>query len=336
MDSAGRIRRCLANLPKAELHLHAEGSMRRETANEFADRYGLQPIEPPDEYTSWSSFSMLYERCRELVGSLDDLRRIVEEVLLDSAATGTVWCELHLVPHLYGGRLGPVDGIVEAALDGANSAWRSGDASGGLILGVDRNLGRDEAQEVARLAIKHRDRGIVAMGLTGDETHSTFTNFVDAFDLVRRAGLGVIPHSGEQGPPSNVRETVGLLRPHRISHGVAAAHDPTIIDMLRERDICLDVAVTSNVKLKSVPSLSEHPVVRLVDAGVPISLNSDITLLASCSIVDEYDLVFRMPGMSVSKIAGIAANSLRFARSHEDLLALYASRISDWVRNLDA
>ncbi len=305
--------------------------MRQDTADELADRYGIDPIVVPRDYPTWSSFSTLYERCRSLVASLDDLRRIVAELFSDAVALGTVWTELHLVPHLYKGRLGRVEGLVEAALDGSRSVSSDGGAAGGLILGVDRNLGRAEALEIANLAVKYHDDGVVAMGLTGDETTSGFADFVEAFDLVRDAGLGVVPHSGEQGPPSNVRETMERFRPDRISHGVAGARDGGLVETLRERGICLDVAVTSNVKLRSVPSLREHPFAQLFRAGVPVSLNSDITLLAGCTIVDEYELVVREFGMSASDLGAIASNSLRHARANGDLLARYGSRIDAWV-----
>ncbi|MDA8313096.1 MAG: adenosine deaminase family protein [Actinomycetota bacterium] len=334
MVNADGVRQRLLELPKAELHLHMEGSMRQETANELADCYGTNPIVPPREYSTWSSFSVQYERCRALVGCLEDVRRIVAEIFEDAGALGTAWTELHLVPHLYHGRLGPLEGLVEAALDGMRSASRHGDGTGGLILAVDRNLGGPEALEIAKLAVRYHDDGVVAMGLTGDETTSGFEDFVEAFDFVRDSGLGVVPHSGEQGPASNVRRTIDLFRPDRICHGISAAQDAAIVQILRERQVCLDVAVTSNVKLKSVPALCDHPVAELARAGIPISLSADITLLAGSTIVDEYELAFRELGMSAGELGQVAANSLRYACAPEDLMARYASEIDTWVEKV--
>lgn len=327
------LRDALTRLPKAELHLHTEGSMRAKTAVELATHYGVPPVSPPESYANFSVFSQLYERTRALVGSLDDLKRIVSEIFVDSRALGTVWTELHLVPHLYGGRLGPIEGLVEAALDGLHAASYDGPI-GGLILGVDRNLGEREAVEIAHLAIRFKDAGVVGMGLTGDETTSAYSPFVEAFAIVRGAGLGVIPHSGEGGPASAVRSTLEEFDPDRISHGIAAAGDPTLVQELAQRGVCLDVAVTSNAKLAAVPSIAAHPLPQLLSAGVPVSLNSDVPFLVGATIIDEYELANRQFNVTLQGLVDIAMTSLKRARTERDLAATYEQQCTEWLRSV--
>lgn len=329
----GTLRDALIRLPKAELHLHTEGSMRAETALELADRYGVERVLPPDTYANFPVFSRIYERTRALVGSLDDLKRIVSEIFGDARALGTVWTELHLVPHLYGGRLGPIEGLVEAALDGLHAASPDG-VVGGLILGVDRNLGEREALEIARVAVKVKDAGVVAMGLTGDETTAGYSEFVEAFKIVRREGLGVVPHSGEGGPSSAVRSTVEEYDPDRISHGVAAAGDPALVLELAQRGVCLDVAVTSNVKLAAVPSVDTHPLPEFLDAGIPVTLNSDVPFLVGATIIDEYCLANRQYGISPRGLVDIARTSLTRALAGFDLAATYEPQFDEWLRSV--
>ncbi|GAA2346816.1 adenosine deaminase [Streptomyces violaceusniger] len=314
-------------LPKAELHLHTEAAMRPDTAREFAERYGL-PLPPlSDAYPTWPEFNRAYESCRALVGSLDDLRRVVGEVFDAAPDAGVVWTELHLGPHLYQGRLGPPEALVEAALDGLAAA--RGD--GGMILGIGRDRSPVDAAEVAALAVRHRDRGIVAMGLTGNEAGHPADDFAEAFRIAREGGLAVVPHAGESGPASSVRNTVDLLTPDRVCHGVRAVEDPGLVRELAERRICLDLALTGNVMLKAVESAAAHPLPALVRAGVPVTLNSDAPYLYGIGILDEYATAHSRYGLSATDLARIAADSLRFSAAGPDLAARMRDRIDAWA-----
>ncbi|MFS7877462.1 adenosine deaminase [Streptomyces asiaticus] len=314
-------------LPKAELHLHTEAAIRPDTAREFGERYGL-PMPPlGDAYPTWPVFDHAYESCRALVGSLEDLRRVVEEVFDAAPDAGVVWTELHLGPHLYRGRLGPPEALVEAALDGLAAA--SGD--GGIIVGIGRDRSPVEAAEAAAFAVRHRERGVVAMGLTGDEAGRPADDFAEAFRVAREGGLAVVPHAGESGPASSVRNTVELLSPDRVCHGVRAVEDPGLIRELAERRICLDIAITGNVMLKAVASATAHPLPALVRAGVPVTLNSDAPYLYGVGILDEYATAHTRYGLSATDLARIAADSLRFSAAGPDLAVRMRDRIDAWA-----
>lgn len=323
------------SLPKAELHVHTEGSMLPGTVAEFADRYG-QPMPPlAERYPDWPRFERAYEGCRALIRSLDDLRRVVAEVFGSSVGKGVVWTELHLVPHLYRGRLGPVGGVVEAALDGLAGARADG-GQGALILAVGRDLDPDAAAEIARLAIRHRDDGVAAMGLTGDEAGRPADQFAPAFKLAREAGLGVVPHAGESGSALSVANTLRALRPDRICHGVRAVEDPALLAALADRRVCLDVAVSGNVALDVFPSVASHPLPKLLDAGIPVSLNSDVSYLYGIDILHEYALAHREFGLDPHALAQVARDSLCFARANPALAERHGSAIEAWLRRTTA
>jgi adenosine deaminase len=318
-------------LPKAELHLHTEAAIRPATAAEFADRSGL-PLPPIGQrHRTWPTFSTAYERCRALIGSLDDLRRVVREVFEHAPAQGIVWTELHVVPHLYAGRLGPVEGLVEAAVDGIELARRAGGGEGGLVLGVGRDASACVADEVTDLALTWAGRGVVAMGLTGKEDGFPSSRFAAAYRRARDSGLGVVPHSGESGDASCVAETLRELQPHRISHGVRAAEDDAVLAELAQQQICLDVALTGNLQLCVVPSARDHPLPELIRRGIPVSLGSDAPYLYGVDLLDEYALAHQAFGLPASAMASIAADSLRHARSDVDLLHRHGAAIDRWM-----
>lgn len=282
-------------LPKAELHLHLEGAIRPSTAAELAEGRGL-PLPSSGPFDGLGDFVVAYERARDLVGDLDDLRRIARELVEDARTQGVVWSEVHVVPPTYAGRLGAAEGVLEAVLDGFAGA-------AGVVLGINRGLGPDAAEESLRLALAYRDRGVVGLGLAGDEANHPAEGFRDVFVRARAEGLRALPHGGESAGPESVRACVEELGAERVLHGVRAVDDPDLLRLLADRQVCLDVCPTSNVALGVAPSVAEHPLPRLLAAGVPVTINSDCPLFFGATLVDEYLAVSRAFGVDVSAIA---------------------------------
>jgi adenosine deaminase len=298
----------LVALPKAELHLHLEGAIRPETAGELADRYGL-PMPCTGSFADLSEFVVAYEQARDLIGSLDDLRRVAAEILMTARENGVVWTEVHLIPPTYAGRLGPDEAVVEAVLDGLAST-AGPDAAAGLIIGVNRMLPLPEAERSLSLALAYRDRGVVGLGLAADEARFPAPPFADVFARAAAAGLPAVPHAGEGAGADSVRACVEDLGARRINHGVRAVEDPAVLDLLAARGVSLDVCPTSNVALQVVPSLASHPLPRLIEAGVPVSLNTDCPLFLGTTTVREYALASSAFGLDSDDVAAIARTSL--------------------------
>ncbi|KAB8193772.1 adenosine deaminase [Nonomuraea phyllanthi] len=298
-------------LPLAELHLHLEGAIRASTAAELADRHGL-PVPPQGPFDGLGAFVTAYERARDLVGSLDDLRRVARELVEDAAAQGVVWSEVHVVPPTYAGRLGPDEAVLEAVLDGF-AAGTTEESSAGVIVGVNRGLPPPSAERSLALALAYRDAGVVGFGLAGDEANHRAELFADVFARAREAGLPAVPHGGEGAGADSVRACVEVLGAHRVNHGIRAAEDPGLLRELAERQVCLDVCPSSNVALRITPSTAEHPLPELLSAGVPVTLNSDCPLFCDTSAVREYELARDRFGLDRAALARIAETSLRFS-----------------------
>ena len=298
----------LVALPKAELHLHLEGAIRPETAAELADRYGL-PSPRTGRFANLSDFVVAYEQARDLIGSLDDLRRVAAEVLTTARENGVAWTEVHLIPPTYAGRLGQEEAVVEAVLDGFASA-ATPDSAAALIIGVNRMLPLPDAWRSLQLATAYRDSGVVGLGLAADEARFPASLFTDVFRAAADVGLAVLPHAGEAAGADSVRQCVEELGARRINHGIRAIEDASLMDLLLERGISLDVCPTSNVALQVVPSLAQHPLPELLRAGISVSLNTDCPLFVQTTTVAEYAAAQTTFGLTDSEMAAIAENSL--------------------------
>ncbi|MFS4091043.1 adenosine deaminase [Streptomyces sp. AF1A] len=320
----------LRALPKAHLHLHLEGALRRETARELAERYGL-PLLDTGPYADQAGFVAAYESARDLVRSLDDLARVAREIVEDAAATGVVWTELYHVPFSYTGRLGAAEGVVEAVLDGLDQGTRATGCGAGLILAHNRARPLADATATAAIARRHAGRGIVGFGLAGNEAAYPAALFREVFASLKDSGLLLVPHAGEGAGAESVRSAWRDLGADRISHGISAVADPALVRLLAEHRICLDVCPTSNVRLGAAPSLAEHPLPRLLAAGVPVSLGSDCPAFFGVDIIDEYRAAHRDMGLTARQLAGMARDSLRCSAAPDGIRAAALEALANWT-----
>ena len=318
----------LVALPKAELHLHLEGAIRPGTAHELADRCGT-PMPRTGRFADLAEFVGAYERARDLIHGLDDLRRVAAEVLVTARENGVRWTEVHVIPTTYCGRLGPDEAVVEAVLDGL--AAGSDDAAGaGLIIGINRMLPVEAAERSLELALAYRDRGVVGLGLAADEARFPAWLFASVFGRAAAAGLPAVPHAGEGAGADSVRTCVELLGARRINHGVRAVEDPAVVELLVERGVSLDVCPTSNVALQVVPSLTEHPLPALICAGVPVTLNTDCPLFLDTTTVQEYARASAAFGLDRSSLAAIAETSLRTSSAPAERRSAALAALGEW------
>ncbi len=164
---------------------------------------------------------------------------------------------------------------------------------------------------MARLAAARQDRGVVAIGIGGSEERGPAEWFKDVFAFAKSAGLHLTAHAGESGGPESVWEAL-VLGAERIGHGIAAVRDPELLRHLRDRDIPLEISITSNLVTGVVARLEDHPIRALYDAGVPIVLNTDDPAMFGCTLTDEYRLAARAFGFSERELRGIAENGFRY------------------------
>jgi adenosine deaminase len=326
--------RDLAALPKAHLHLHMEGAMRPATLTELAERAGV--VAPPvGTSCSFAEFLLLYAAASALIRTPDDLRRLVREVVEDAAADGAVWVEPHFYPTRYAQVLGPTLSSEQAVLELAiEEASRTADRLGigcGIMVSALRHDTPDDAVRLARLAARYAGSGVVSFGLAADESKFPPEPFAPAFTVARDAGLISAPHAGELAGPGSVYGALDALGANRICHGVRAVEDPALVERLANDGVVLDVCPTSNLLLRVVPSLDEHPLAQLLDAGVRCTLNGDDPLLFGPGVLGEYELARDKLGLTDEQLAGLARTSIEASGAPPALVTTALADMDAWL-----
>jgi len=286
--------------PLVELHRHLDGNVRIETVLDLARRHGLplpagtvEELRPYVQITerepSLVAFIAKFALLRRVMVDYDAVRRIVRENLEDAAREGIDYIELRFSPAFMAEEHGlDPSGVVEAACDALAEGAREGPVSAKLIGIISRHYGPEAGWKELEAILHGRGRGVVALDLAGDEAGFPGELFVEHFRKAREAGLRTIAHAGEAAGAASVRQAAEGLRAERIGHGIRVLEDPAVVDLLLERGIPLEVCPTSNVHTSTVPDLRSHPLPRLLERGLAVTLNTDDPSISGIDLANEY------------------------------------------------
>jgi adenosine deaminase len=335
------LRRLVAAMPKAELHLHLDGSLRIETALELArtrgvdaptDRAGMAAaLIAPMPCADQAELLRAFDLPIALMQDADALARITAELVETKAAEGVRYVEIRWGPRLHVARgLGLGDGIAAVVAGARDAAGRTGTVVR-LICTALRS--HDPAGNVvlAGTAARFRDEGLTGFDLAGPEaafpdplTHA------DAFAAARAGGLRITVHAGEWGGAAQVRRALDVT-PERIAHGPGAIDDPGLCDDLIARGVTLDLCPTSNWQAGIVPSLADHPLARLHRLGVPVTLSTDDTTVSDTSLSEEYVGAVEAIGLTVPELWAIDRHALEVAFADEATLEPLRVEFDAWA-----
>jgi adenosine deaminase len=327
--------RDLIALPKAELHIHLEGSIRVDTLRELAGRRGASVSSALGPDGSWSfagheQFIERYGEVCDLLHDLDEFRRIALELIQDLASQGVRYAEVVFSPAQHAGRLGDAYGPIEAVLDGFAAGERETGVVARLAPDVIRDFGLQRAEETLEVALRYVDRGVVSLNCAGSE-RGAIAPYSDIFRRAVEGGLHSTPHAGEWSPPANVWETLEYLRPERIGHGVRSFEDPRLVERLAELRLPLEICPTSNVATGVYATLEEHPFPRLRDAGVVVTINSDDPAMFGSWVSDEYRVAREVFGYGDEDLAELARAGVCASFADGDVKAAILSDIDAWL-----
>ena len=284
----------VANLPKVELHLHHEGAAPPQFIRGLAreKNVDISKVFRKDgsyDFQGFLHFLSVYEAATSVLKTPDDYARLTTAILEESAKNGVVYTESFISPDFCGG--GDVEAwrdYLPAIREAADAAERDmGITLRGVVTCV-RHFGPEQAKASALCAAETAGDWIVGFGMGGDENKGKQSDFAYSYDMAREAGLKLTTHAGEWRGPAEVREAVEALGVIRIGHGVRAIEDPALCEMLAERDVVLEVCPGSNVVLGVYQSLRDHPIAKLKDRGVKVTVSTDDPPFFHTTMRDEY------------------------------------------------
>ena len=312
------------DIPKTEIHCHLEGAIRTQTIIDIAREYNLSL--PSFVASELDAHVKVYDQLQSLEAVLEAFgifqnsitspavfERIAWELFEDSAKQNIRLFEVRFSPDwAFHGHNVDWDACLEGLLRAKARAEKEFDMAIGIIAITSRGMGAESCVKTVDWAIRHRQH-IQAVDLADGEMLYPMQDFVKPILKAKDAGLKVTVHTGEDTPASYVRETIRAFQPDRIGHGIHSIEDMSVVDLLRERGITLEVNPWSNYLTNSVKTIEEHPLKKLFDLGLRVTINSDDPEVLETNVNNEYRIAHEILGMSLEDIA--ACNRFAFESS---------------------
>jgi adenosine deaminase len=318
------LRNIIFNLPKIDLHRHLEGSLRLSTLSEIAHQHGvdlpswsleeLRPyVQVVDDPPDFVGFIAKFKLLRRFYSSREAVIRIAYEATADAAEDNIRYLELRFNPVALALNQGfSFEEVVDWVILGINQAQAEYPIQVRLIV----QMGRHEPQyahQLAEIAADRQDRGIVAIDIAGDEINYPITKFIEVFQWAKKQGLHITAHAAEAGPPFHVKEAIEKLDAERIGHGVRAREDLSVMDLLKQRQMVLEMCPTSNLQTGIIPKLSMHPIFAFHQIGIPVTINTDDPSISNTTLTDEFLVATRGAGVPFRVLPQIILNAARAA-----------------------
>ena len=331
-------------MPKIELHRHLEGSVRLQTLVDIAlesgiemPEYDAETLRPfvqmmPDEPRNWQHFLAKFQTLRQFFRSPEVIRRVTREVIEDAAADNVKYLELRFTPRALSNIINcSYHDVVSWVCETAAQAGQDFDIQVRLIPSMNRHESVEIGEEVLSAAIDHAEQGVVAVDLAGNEQTFSARPFQVVFARARDAGLGITIHAGEWGGAENIRDAVEHLGAVRIGHGVRLLEDPSLVPLLAEREVVLEVCPTSNVQSGVVADFSVHPLPLLLREQVRATINTDDPLVSDITLSDEIERVMIHMAVSFEDVKQLTVSAAQAAFLPEPERMALVARFEGWL-----
>ncbi|NIY93559.1 adenosine deaminase [Vibrio diazotrophicus] len=328
------------NLPLTDLHRHLDGNIRTQTILDLGTKFGVKlpanniidltpHVQIVEAEPSLVAFLSKLDWGVAVLGDLDACRRVAYENVEDALNAQIDYTELRFSPYYMAMKHSlPVEGVVEAVVDGVKAGIRDFGVKANLIGIMSRTFGTEACQQELNAILSQRDN-IVAVDLAGDELGQPGELFTSHFKQVRDSGLSITVHAGEAAGPESMWQAIQDLGATRIGHGVKAIQDPKLMDYLAEHKIGIESCLTSNIQTSTVESLLNHPLKQFLEHGVLACLNTDDPAVEGIELPHEYEVAAPQAGLSQEQIRQAQINGLELAflsDSEKETLKLKASK----------
>ena len=290
-------------LPKVELHRHLEGSLRLSTMLDIARKHGvtvpvsmlnlsgLVQVQDQDPMT-FSNFLEKFKTLRLFYRSPDVIHRVTREAVEDAARDHVRYMELRFTPVALSRAEGfPLHDVMDWVITSAQEAAKEYKIKVGLIASVNRHESPELAEQVAWLAVEHMKNGLFGLDLDGNEAEFKSHPFRDIVKEAKQSGLRITIHAGEWGPADNIRDAIEHLGAERIGHGVRVLEDETVTSLAKERSAVFEVCVTSNFQSGVVNDMEKHPLPRMIERGLKVTINTDDPSVSRITLSNEFQTI---------------------------------------------
>ena len=308
-----------AEMPKAELHTHIEGSVRPETILDLAKQFDI-PLPAPtlealkekigmrpgenllDFLKKFDSFRFVFERP-------DTLKRLAFETVEDNYREKCNYTEIRINPLKDPSKIS-IGEVIDATLAGMNEARERFNVEAALIVSINRSKPVDTAWDIAKEAVARKDKGVVGLDLAGDEVNHPASKFKEIFQWVKEQGLHTTLHAGEAMGPDSIRQAVDECGAERIGHGVRLQEDPALLQQLKEQGVVLEMCPTSNVLLNVIPEMKQYPLMRYHHQGLETTVNTDDRGIFQITLTGENVALARDTGASLQELQELQMNAV--------------------------
>jgi adenosine deaminase len=311
-------------LPKTDLHVHLDGSLRPATVLQLARERELLPhltsvadvvaaCRAPETCASLEEYLAVFEVTLMVMQDEAALERIARELAEDAHGENVRWLEVRYAPILHQQRGLTLDAVVGAVQRGLEAAERRYGIRCGQILCGIRHLDPAGSVALADLAVRWRGRGVVGFDLAGAERDHPAQAHQEAFDRVRAANIPVTVHAGEAYGPASIHQALHRAGASRLGHGTRLIEDPRLMGWVNDFRIAVEVCLASNVQTGAVRSLREHPIGRYLEEGLRVTLNTDNRLVSGTTVTDEYALAVEAFDLDLDDVLGLILNGCKAA-----------------------
>lgn len=324
----------LRRVPKIELHCHLDGSVRPETMYELltqqGENIGIKSIQEferlvrvEEECESLNEYLKKFSYPLKVMQSKENIERISYELLEDLSKENVKYVEIRFAPFLHMNKDLTFDEVVESVLRGMNRARKDFNILSNAILICMRHDSLDKSIKVVEYGEKYLGKGVVAVDLAGNEQDFPPEIHREAFQLAYEKGYKITIHGGETGIVENIPKSIEFLHATRIGHGIAAIKDPRVMELLKEKNIFLEMCPTSNLQTKAVDSIENYPIKTYLKEGIGVTVNTDNTTVSNTSLYKEYMLLIDKLDFTIEEILKLIDNGVEAAYiSKEEKVAL--------------
>ena len=325
----------LKRLPKTDLHVHLDGSLRLQTIMDLAEEYKVRlPAEDKDKLwglinadnaNSLTDYLRAFDITLSVMQTEESLYRAAFELCEDAAAENVWYMEVRYSPMLHMQKGLALTTIVEAVLAGLRDGKKQFGIRSGLIISALRHTDPKWSLRLAELAVAYKNRGVVGYDLAGAEDGFQARKFAAAFHLIRSNNVNCTAHAGEAFGPESIHQALHDCGAHRIGHGTRLREDGDLLNFIADHRIPLEVCLKSNVQTKAVDSIEAHPLQFYHEYGVRVTINTDNRLITGTTVTDEYNLWVQNFDVGVSDVREVVVNGFKSAfqtyRWRQDILS---------------